>query len=252
MSNCHSCKWAEELSVQAVEEGEPLQGLTSWELTNPPSTSVDPQQSSPVFAQEHPGDQNVRVHGPQIVPIRVQSPIDVAGAAGTSVPSQHLSSDSGHNLGGAPDESDHASPDEGSAENEDGNFTIRVSEVSRLHKEYADLMDLKEDSEIIRTSMNKMSPTMKELFIVPKQKSSGKTIEPRNNWTCDKAATKAATEQIVAKDATDVKASVTRPEECMRLYQSRQRYEGNENSLSPSQLNIHHAAPSEQSDDSQP
>ncbi|KIJ47529.1 hypothetical protein M422DRAFT_248956 [Sphaerobolus stellatus SS14] len=154
-------------------------------------------------------------------------------AASTSVPSQHLlrvakasetatqgrdspwgiisSSDSGHNLGGAPDKSDHASPDEGSMKNEDGSFTIKASELSKLRKEYVDLMNLKENGEIvlaeameatkwlntvfnqIRTSMNRMSPMMKDIFLVPKRKSSGKTIEYRNNWACDKAATKAAT-----------------------------------------------------------
>ncbi|KIJ49865.1 hypothetical protein M422DRAFT_246230 [Sphaerobolus stellatus SS14] len=95
----------------------------------------DPQQSSEVFAQEHLGDQNVRVHGPQTVPTRIQFPIGMAGATGTSASSQHLSqvakalgtatqgrdspwgiissSDSGHNLSGSLDESDLASPDEG-------------------------------------------------------------------------------------------------------------------------------------------
>ncbi|KIJ40864.1 hypothetical protein M422DRAFT_256029 [Sphaerobolus stellatus SS14] len=143
--------------------------------------------------------------------------ITVAKASGTATPGRDSpwgiisGSDSGHNLGGAPDESDCASPDEGGTENEDGSFTIRASEVGRLRKEYADLMDLKENGEIvlmeameaterlntvfnqIRTSINRMSPTIKELLIVPKQKSSGKTIEPRNNRTFDKAAAKAAT-----------------------------------------------------------
>ncbi|KIJ36964.1 hypothetical protein M422DRAFT_260610 [Sphaerobolus stellatus SS14] len=200
--------------------------------------------SSKVFAQEHPGDQNVRVHSPQTVPIRVQSPIGMAGAASTSAPSQCLSrgiisgSDSGHNLGGAPDKSDHASPDEGGTENEDGSFAIKASEVGRLCEEYADLMNLKENGEIvlmeamkatkqlntmlnqIRTSINRMSPTMKELFIVPK-----------NNWTRDKAATKAATKQIVAQGTPDVTTSGTHPEECTRLYQSRKR-----NNLSVAQV----------------
>ncbi|KIJ39312.1 hypothetical protein M422DRAFT_257922 [Sphaerobolus stellatus SS14] len=91
MSTHHSCKQVEELSTLAVGEDEPLQGFTLGELMDPPSTSVDPQQSFEVFAQEHLGDQNARVHSPQTVPIRVQSPIGVAGAAGTSAPNQHLS-----------------------------------------------------------------------------------------------------------------------------------------------------------------
>ncbi|KIJ46603.1 hypothetical protein M422DRAFT_249757 [Sphaerobolus stellatus SS14] len=195
MSNCHSCKWAEELSMQAVEEDEPPQGLTSGDLTDPPQSSVDPQQSSEVFTQEYPGDQNMRVHSPQTVPIQVQSPIGVAGAAGPSVsttpgrdsPQGIISgSYSGQNLGGAPDESDHISPDEKATENEDGSFTVWASEVGKLHQEYADLMNLKENGEIIlveameatkqlnmvfnqiMTSMNRMSLTMKELLIAPK------------------------------------------------------------------------------------
>ncbi|KIJ51684.1 hypothetical protein M422DRAFT_244013 [Sphaerobolus stellatus SS14] len=138
MSTHCSRKQVEEPSMQAVGEDEPLQGLTLGEVMDPPSTSVDPQQSSKVFAQEQLGDQNTRVQGPQTVPIRVQSPIGAAGAAGTSAPSQCLlqgiisGSDSGHNFGGAPDESDCASPDEG----------------GRLRKEYEDLMNLKENGEI--------------------------------------------------------------------------------------------------------
>ncbi|KIJ52106.1 hypothetical protein M422DRAFT_243696 [Sphaerobolus stellatus SS14] len=237
MSTCCNRKQAEEPSAQVVGEDEPIQGLTSGELMDPPSTSVGPQQNEAVFAQEHLGDQNVRAHGPQTVPARVQSPIGAAGAASTSAPSPHLSrgrdsprgiissSDSGHNLDGALDESDCASPNEGGMENEDGSFTIRASEVGRLCKEYADLMDLKDNGEIvlmeameaterlntvfnqIRTSINRMSPMIKELLIVPKQKSSGKTLEPGNNRTHDKAATKAATERIVAKGATDITTS---------------------------------------------
>ncbi|KIJ27260.1 hypothetical protein M422DRAFT_271574 [Sphaerobolus stellatus SS14] len=219
MSTHHNRKQAEKPSAQAVGEDEPIPGLTLGELTDPP---------------HHPLDPSMRAHGLQTVPARVQSPIGVASAAGTSALGPRLSrvakalgtatqgqdspwgissgSDSGHNLGGAPDESDdHASPDEGGMDNEDRSFTIRASEVSKLRKEYADLMDLKDNGEIvlmeameateqlntvfnqIRTSMNRMSSMMKELFIVPKQKSSGKTIEPENNWTCDKAAAKAAT-----------------------------------------------------------
>ncbi|KIJ48182.1 hypothetical protein M422DRAFT_247954 [Sphaerobolus stellatus SS14] len=134
MSTCRSHKRVKELFTLAVGEDEPLQGLTSGELTDFPSTSVDPQQSSEVFAQEHPGDQNMRVHSPQTVPIRVQSPIGVAATLGQDSPQGITSgSDSGHNLGGAPDESDCASPDEG----------------GRLCKEYADLMNLKENGEIV-------------------------------------------------------------------------------------------------------
>ncbi|KIJ25037.1 hypothetical protein M422DRAFT_274078 [Sphaerobolus stellatus SS14] len=90
MSTCCSCKWAEELSAPVVGEDESLQGFTAGELTDPPPTSVDPQQSSEVFAKEHLGDQNTRAHSPQTVPAWIQSPIGMAGAAGTCAPSQCL------------------------------------------------------------------------------------------------------------------------------------------------------------------
>ncbi|KIJ31476.1 hypothetical protein M422DRAFT_266853 [Sphaerobolus stellatus SS14] len=179
---------------------------------DPSPSSVDPQQSSEVFAQEHPGDQSMRAHSPQTVPIRAQSLIGAASAAGTSAPSQRQSqvaqasstathsrdsprgiisgSDSGHDHSGAPDESDHAPPDAGGTENEDGSFKIKASELSTLQKEYVDLMNLKENSEIvlveameatkrlntvfnqIRRSMNRMSPTMKDIFLVPNSKAA--------------------------------------------------------------------------------
>ncbi|KIJ39118.1 hypothetical protein M422DRAFT_257993 [Sphaerobolus stellatus SS14] len=135
MSTCRTCKQAEKLSAQAV-------------------VSVDPQQSIKVFATEHPNEPSMRAHGLQTVPTRIQSPIGVAGAARSSMPSQHLSqvatasgtatngrdspqrtysgSDSGHDLDGAPDESDSASPHEGGMENEDGSFTIKASELGKL------------------------------------------------------------------------------------------------------------------------
>ncbi|KIJ42530.1 hypothetical protein M422DRAFT_254306 [Sphaerobolus stellatus SS14] len=206
-----------------VGEDESPQGLTVGVPTDPHQLSVDPQQTTEVFAPEHQGDQNVRAHGPQTVPEWVQSPIGTAGTASTSMPNlcplrvarasgtatpgqdspQGIisGSESGHSLSGAPDKSDHVSPDEEATENEDSSFTIRASEVGRLCEEYADLINLKENAEIVlveameatETSMNRMSPMMKKLLIVSKPKSSGKTIEPGNNQACDKAAVKAAT-----------------------------------------------------------
>ncbi|KIJ53270.1 hypothetical protein M422DRAFT_242404 [Sphaerobolus stellatus SS14] len=148
-------KQVEEPSMPAGEEDEPPQGLTAGDLTDPHQLSVVPQQTTEVFTQEHPGDQNVRAHGPQIVPVWVQSSIGVAGTAGTSMPMLHplrgiiSRSDSGHNLSGAPDESDRISPDEGDTENKDGSFTIQASEVSRLCEEYADLINFKDNAEIV-------------------------------------------------------------------------------------------------------
>ncbi|KIJ37796.1 hypothetical protein M422DRAFT_259652 [Sphaerobolus stellatus SS14] len=72
-----------ELSAPAVGEDELIPGLTTRELMDPSPSSVDSQQSSEVFAQEHPGDPSVRAHSPQTVPVRVQSPIGMANATGT-------------------------------------------------------------------------------------------------------------------------------------------------------------------------
>ncbi|KIJ40012.1 hypothetical protein M422DRAFT_257074 [Sphaerobolus stellatus SS14] len=140
MSTRCSRKWAEELSAPAVGEDESPQGLTVGDLMDPHQLSVDPQQRTEVFTPEHSGDQNVRAHGPQTVPVQVQSPIGMA---------------------------------------------VEAMEATEW---------LNTVFNQIRTSMNRMSPKMKELLIVPKPKSSGKTIEPRNNWAHDKAAAKAATE----------------------------------------------------------
>ncbi|KIJ52176.1 hypothetical protein M422DRAFT_243775 [Sphaerobolus stellatus SS14] len=117
MSMHRNRKRAEELTAPAVGEVEPLQGLTTGKLMDLSPSSVDPQQSSEVFDQEHLGDPTTRVHGPQTVP-RWPTPIGMNSKA-----------DSGHNLIGAPDEYDHASPDEGGTENEDGSFTIKASEA---------------------------------------------------------------------------------------------------------------------------
>ncbi|KIJ23716.1 hypothetical protein M422DRAFT_275649 [Sphaerobolus stellatus SS14] len=91
MSTCCNHKQVEKLSAQAVGEDKPIPELTSGELTDPlPPDSVDPQQSVKVFAQEHLSDPSMRVHGPQPVPARIQSPIGVASAAGASAPSPCL------------------------------------------------------------------------------------------------------------------------------------------------------------------
>ncbi|KIJ27463.1 hypothetical protein M422DRAFT_271377 [Sphaerobolus stellatus SS14] len=75
MSHRHSGRRArtDELFVQAVEGGEPTPGLTVGDLTDPPSTSVDPQQNTEVLAPEHLDEPYA-----QTVPSRVQSPLRVA------------------------------------------------------------------------------------------------------------------------------------------------------------------------------
>ncbi|KIJ24590.1 hypothetical protein M422DRAFT_274588 [Sphaerobolus stellatus SS14] len=222
MSTHHTHKWTEELSAQAVGEAEPIQGLTSGELLIPPSTSVDPQQSPEVLTLEHPDEPYTQAYGVQ------------------TVPSWGIDQGSGlwQNLSDAPSEPDHMSPDAGDTDEEE-HFTIPASEVGILHQEYTDFINLKDNTEIvlseameateqlntvfnrIRKSMNRMSPCMKELFIVPTKKSSGKMREPGNNLAHDKAAAKAATEQIVAQTATMEPVPGTGTDDCTRLTQSR-------------------------------
>ncbi|KIJ22383.1 hypothetical protein M422DRAFT_277206 [Sphaerobolus stellatus SS14] len=129
MSTCHTCKWTEELSAQAVGEDEPIPGLTLGELTDPPpQASVDPQQSVKVFAKEHPSE-------PSTSSMPSQHLLRVATALGTATHGQdsprriYSGSDSGHNFGRAPDESDHASPDEGGMKNEDEKGEIVLAEA---------------------------------------------------------------------------------------------------------------------------
>ncbi|KIJ40883.1 hypothetical protein M422DRAFT_256059 [Sphaerobolus stellatus SS14] len=195
MSTCHSCKWAEEPSAPAGEEDELPQRLTTGDLTDPHQLSIDPQQTTEVFTLEHLGDQNARAHGPQTVPVQVQSPIGAAGAASTSMlVYAHHKSDSGHNLGGVPDESDHVSPDEGATENEDDLMNLKDNADIVLMEAMEATERLNTVFNHIRTYMNRMFPMMKELLVAPKPESSGKTIEPENNRAHDKAAAKAATE----------------------------------------------------------
>ncbi|KIJ48390.1 hypothetical protein M422DRAFT_247728 [Sphaerobolus stellatus SS14] len=102
--------------------------------------------------------------------------------------------------------------------------------------------------------MNRMSPWMKELFIGPVTKSSGKTREPGNNWAHDKAAAKAAIEQIMAQTTIVVPVPGKGTDDCVRLTKSCIPRDGDRHSLPPRQQNIREniprAAQSEQSDDS--
>ncbi|KIJ53777.1 hypothetical protein M422DRAFT_242031 [Sphaerobolus stellatus SS14] len=93
-----------------------------------------------------------------------------------------------------------------------GHFLIRASEVEIVRQEYSEFITLKDNAEIdlaeameatewlntvfsrVRASMNRMSPRMRELFIVPADQASGKTLEPGNNRAHDRAAAQAATQ----------------------------------------------------------
>ncbi|KIJ51613.1 hypothetical protein M422DRAFT_243908 [Sphaerobolus stellatus SS14] len=176
-----------------------------------------------------------------------------------------LDSGSGQNLGDAPSEPEPVSPDPGDTEDED--FTIPAIEIRLLWWEYADFVNLKENTEIvvseameatewvntvftwIRTSMNSMSLRMKELFLVPSKKVSGNMCEPGNNWAHDKAAAKAATERIIDQTSMMEPAPGSGAEERVRTTWSH--IPGDQYSQSHTVLNIQHPARSEQSDDSQ-
>ncbi|KIJ40843.1 hypothetical protein M422DRAFT_256290 [Sphaerobolus stellatus SS14] len=235
----------DELSAQAVDDGEPTPGLTAGDLTNPPSSSVDPQQSPEVLTPEHPDEPHAQAYGAQTVPSRVQSPLRVAGpswtatqgtahqgsasllrvagASGTATQGSYSprgmgpGSGSWKNFGDAPSKPEQVSLDPG--DTEDKGFFIPTKEVSQIQKEYSDFINLKDNAEIvvaeaveaieqvnqvfnrIKISMNRMSPRMKEIFMIPAGKVSGKMCEPGNNWVHDKAAAKAATEQIIGQMA---------------------------------------------------
>ncbi|KIJ52790.1 hypothetical protein M422DRAFT_242708 [Sphaerobolus stellatus SS14] len=207
----------------AVDDGEPTTGPTVGDLSNPPSNSVDPQQSPEVHTPEHPDEPYANAYG--TAHQGSDSPRGVAGASGTATQGPYSprgmgpGSGSWQNLGDAPSEPERVSPDPGDTEDEDEDFLIPAKEVKIIRKEYTEFVNLKENAEIvvaeameatervnivfnrIRTSMNRMSLRMKEIFMVPSKNVSGKTREPGNNRVHDRAAAIAATEQIIAQTA---------------------------------------------------
>ncbi|KIJ45033.1 hypothetical protein M422DRAFT_251231 [Sphaerobolus stellatus SS14] len=66
-----------------------------------------------------------------------------------------------------------------------------------------------------------MSPRMKELFSVPSNQTSEKTLEPGNNQAHDKAAAQAATQHIIAQTAMTDPAPGSGAEERARTTRSR-------------------------------
>ncbi|KIJ31331.1 hypothetical protein M422DRAFT_266997 [Sphaerobolus stellatus SS14] len=151
-------------------------------------------------------------------------------------------------------------------------FIIPASEVVVLHQEYSELITLKDNVEVVlaeameatewlntvfsrvRASMNRMSPRMKELFLVPANQVSGKMLEPGNNWAHDRAAVQAATQRIIDQMAMIELAPVSGAEEHVRT--TRSHVPGDRYSRAPLSWNIPedipHTAHGEQSDDSQP
>ncbi|KIJ25065.1 hypothetical protein M422DRAFT_274022 [Sphaerobolus stellatus SS14] len=151
-------------------------------------------------------------------------------------------------------------------------FIIPTSEVVVLCQEYSEFITLKDNTEVVlakameateqlntvfsrvRASMNRMSPRMKELFLVPANQASGKTLEPGNNWEHDRAAARAATWCIIDQMAMIEPAPVSGAEERARTMCSR--VPGDRYSWAPLSRNITEDSPQpahrEQGDDSQP
>ncbi|KIJ26042.1 hypothetical protein M422DRAFT_272956, partial [Sphaerobolus stellatus SS14] len=151
-------------------------------------------------------------------------------------------------------------------------FLIKGSEVVVLRQEYSEFINLKDNAEIVlakameatewlntvfsrvRASMSRISLKMKELFTVPSNQVSGKTLEPGNNQAHDQAAAQAATQRIIAQTAMTVPAPGSGAEECART--TRSRVPGDQYSRAPLSQNIPedipHSTCGEQGEDSQP
>ncbi|KIJ50448.1 hypothetical protein M422DRAFT_245723 [Sphaerobolus stellatus SS14] len=207
---------AEELSAMDVEDSEPTMGLTMGDLTNSPSHPVDPQQSPRVLTPEHPNEPHAQAYGSPTAPSRVQSPsrgspspprvVSITATQGRYSPRGIEHGSESHSDPGW------VSPTRGDTEK---HFIITASEVGILHQEYLEFITLKDNTEVVlaeameatewlntvfsqvRASMNRMSLRMKELFIVPVNQVSGKTLEPGNNPVHDRAPAKAATQRII-------------------------------------------------------
>ncbi|KIJ27724.1 hypothetical protein M422DRAFT_271086 [Sphaerobolus stellatus SS14] len=237
-----------------VEDSEPTTGLIMGDLTNFPSPSVDPQQSPRMLPSEHPDEPHATA------PSREQSPSRVGTAhRGSHTPPRVASITATQGL----------SPTGGDT-GED--FIIKASEVVVLCQEYSEFITLKDNAEIVlaeameateqlntvfsqvRASMNRMSPRMKELFLVPSNQASGKTCEPGNNRAHDQAAAQAATQCIIDQMSMVDPTPGSGAEE--RAKTTRYRVPGDWYSRAPLPRNIPedipHTACGEQGDDSQP
>ncbi|KIJ28693.1 hypothetical protein M422DRAFT_269995 [Sphaerobolus stellatus SS14] len=215
---------AEELSAVDIEDSEPTTGLTTGDLTNSPSPSVDPQQSLRMLPSEHPEDPHATAHGSQTAPSREQSPSRVGmwtAHRGSHIPPRVVSitaTQGRYSPWGITHRSElrsnsgQVSPTGGDT---DEDFIIKASEVVVLRQEYSEFIMLKDNAEIVlaeameamerlntvfsqvRASMNRMPLRMKKLFLVPSNQVSGKMREPGNNQAHDQATAQAATQRII-------------------------------------------------------
>ncbi|KIJ31292.1 hypothetical protein M422DRAFT_267098 [Sphaerobolus stellatus SS14] len=260
----------EELSAVDIEDSEPTTGLTTGNLMNSPSPSVDPKQSPRMLPSEHPDEPHATAHGSQTAPSRVQSPIrvDVHPRTATQATQGCYSPRGIDHRSESCSDSGRVSPTRGDTE---GHFMIHADEVEVVQQEYSEFITLKDNVEVvlaeameamerlntvfsqIRASMNRMSLRMKELFLVPPNQASGKTLEPGNNWAHDRAAAQAATQRIIDQTSMIEPAPVSGAEERMRTTHSH--VPGDRYSRAPLSRNIPedipHTARSEQGEDSQ-
>ncbi|KIJ52782.1 hypothetical protein M422DRAFT_242697, partial [Sphaerobolus stellatus SS14] len=274
--------WAGELSAADIEDSEPTTGLTTGDLTNSPFPSVDPQQSpSQTAPSREQSPSRVGVH-PRTA-TQGLSPSQLAGSSGTAHQGSHtpprvasITATQGRysprgieHRSESQSDSGRVSPTRGDTE---GHFLIRGSEVEVVRQEYSEFITLKDNAEIvlaeameaterlntvfsrIRASMNRMTPRMKELFIVPADQVSGKTLEPGNNRAHDRAAAQAATQCIIDQTSMIDPAPVSGAEERART--TRSHVTGDRYSRAPLPRNIPedipHQARYEQGEDSQP
>ncbi|KIJ27237.1 hypothetical protein M422DRAFT_271613, partial [Sphaerobolus stellatus SS14] len=269
---------AEKLSAADIEDSEPTTGLTMGDLSISPSPSVDPQQSPRMLPSEHPDDPHVTAYGSQTAPSQEQSPSRggvrprtapqglspsrLAGASGTAHRGSHtplrvasITATQGRysprgitNRSESYSDSGQVSPTRGDTMEDFDNAEIVLAEAMEATERLNTVFNR------VRASMSRMSPRMKELFSVPSNQASGKTLEPGNNWAHDKAAAQAATQRIIAQMAMIDPAPSSGAEECTRTMRSR--IPGDRYSRAPLSWNvpedIPHSARGEQGEDSQP
>ncbi|KIJ33591.1 hypothetical protein M422DRAFT_264351 [Sphaerobolus stellatus SS14] len=249
---------AEELSTADIEDSEP----TTGDLMNSPSPSVDPQQSPRMLHTEHPEDPHATAHGSQTAPSREQSPSRVGMRPHTATqglsPSR-LAGGSGPAHQGSP-----SPPRVASITATQGRYSPRgithrsesqTSEVGILRQEYSEFITLKDNAEIVLAeAMEAMERLNTELFSVPSNQASGKTLEPGNNRAHDKAAAQAATQCIIDQTSMADPAPGSGAEERART--TRSRVPGDRYSRAPLPRNIPedipHQVRDEQGEDSQP
>ncbi|KIJ38536.1 hypothetical protein M422DRAFT_258911 [Sphaerobolus stellatus SS14] len=231
---------------------------------------------------KQPEDPHATAQGSQTAPSREQSPSRVgrSGTAHRGSPSPLRVASFTATQGrysprgiahGSESHSDpgQVSPTRGDTE---GHFLIHASEVEIFQQEYSEFITLKDNAEVVlaeameaterlntvfsrvRASMNRMSPRMKELLIVPADQVSGKTLEPGNNRAHDRAAAQAATQRIIDQTSMREPAPGSGAEECVRT--TRSRVPGDRYSRAPLSRNIPEDIPQhardEQGEDSQP